>query len=82
MSFNKLIQHNNLKKIRLDKQLTQLQVAEQLNLNAVDRISKWEAGIKVPSVINLFRLANIYQVSVETLYPGLATQDVKSVSRE
>jgi transcriptional regulator with XRE-family HTH domain len=59
---------NNLKECRKNAGLTQLEVAQQLGLKSMDRISKWEHGRKNPSIENLFRLAKIYEVKAEELY--------------
>lgn len=58
---------NNLRKIRKEKGLTQKQVAEKLGLKCEDRLSHWERGNAVPSVKNLLKLAEVYQVSVHEI---------------
>ena len=62
---------NNLRQHRKISGLLQKDVAKLLGLDCADRISHWENGIAMPSVINLFRLAAIYQVMPHELYPGL-----------
>jgi transcriptional regulator with XRE-family HTH domain len=62
---------NNLRKCRKDAGLLQREVAQILKMDCADRISHWENGIAMPSVVNLFRLAIIYKVLPHELYPGL-----------
>jgi transcriptional regulator with XRE-family HTH domain len=59
---------NNLKVIRKERGLTQKKVAALLGLQCEDRLSHWEKGVAMPSVTNLFHLANVYQVPIEDLY--------------
>jgi len=66
--------HNTLKESRKAKSLTQEQVARLLNLQCEDRLSRWEHGQALPSVENLFRLAKLYEVSPEELYPDSAVR--------
>lgn len=48
--------------------LRQIDVAHLLGFKSEDRISRWEKGNAYPHIINLFKLANIYQVKAEELY--------------
>ena len=52
--------------LRKAKGLTQLQVAEKINVSR-QAISKWESGSAVPSINNLKYLAALYGVSVDYL---------------
>ena len=45
--------------------------AVALGLDCADRISRWENGLNMPSVANLFKLAGIYKVTPQELYPEL-----------
>jgi transcriptional regulator with XRE-family HTH domain len=71
MQYKEQILHNNLKRIRKSLGLKQQDVANLLGLSVVDRISHWELGKAVPSIVNLFRLSNIYNVLPHELYPDL-----------
>ena len=51
--------------------LRQIDIARALGLESSDRISLWEAGRKFPSVINLFKLAQLYGVTPDMLYEHL-----------
>ena len=60
---------NTLKEHRLRKGLVQLDVANYLGFRSTDRISRWEAGVMYPHIINALKLAKFYGVSIEDLYP-------------
>jgi transcriptional regulator with XRE-family HTH domain len=60
--------HNNLKKLRVERNLLQKDVATLLGLHCQDRLSHWEVGRSYPSVPNLIRLCEIYGVPLNELY--------------
>lgn len=62
---------NKLRFHRKQAGLFQKDVAKVLGLDCMDRISHWENGIAMPNVVNLFRLAAIYGVTPQVLYPEL-----------
>ena len=51
---------------RKEKNLTQEQLAEQLNISN-KTVSKWETGTTVPSSEKLIRLSKLYSVSLDVL---------------
>ena len=55
-----------LKALRKGKDLTQEEAAERLGVSA-QSVSKWERGDTFPDITLLPALANLYQVSVDTL---------------
>lgn len=63
--FNAII-GKNLLKLRKDKKLTQLEVAERFNYSDKS-ISKWEKGESLPSVDILCELASFYGVTLDDL---------------
>ena len=63
--------NNKLKELRLRKGLKQEEVAILLSLQCTNRICRWEHGVSVPSVQNLFKLAKIYEVLPHAIYPDL-----------
>ena len=56
----------NLKKYRLQKELTQEDVADYLGITA-QSVSKWERGESYPDIALLPALANIFETSVDLL---------------
>lgn len=58
--------HENLKKLRKTKGLTQEEIAERLHVTR-QTISKWERGLSVPDSDLLIRLAEVFEVSVSAL---------------
>ena len=68
MNKRKEIVSNNLKEYRLKTGLTQKQVAQILGLQCEDRLSHWEKGQAMPSIINLIKLAEIYSTDISSIY--------------
>jgi len=58
---------NNLKKLRLQKNLTQEQVAEILGVSA-QTISRWECSTTYPDIMLLPEIARLYCVTVDDLF--------------
>ncbi|CUB53150.1 HTH-type transcriptional regulator ImmR [Bacillus subtilis] len=58
---------NTIKKLRIEKKLSQQSLAEKLNMNRVN-ISNYERGIitNIPSDV-LIRLSEIFEVSIDSL---------------
>ena len=57
---------DNLKRIRKDKNLTQEELAEMLNVSR-QAVSKWEQKLGYPEIETLFNIANQLDVSLDTL---------------
>lgn len=55
-----------LKKLRVEKNLTQKQIAERIGL-AVSAVSSYESGYRYPSYDVLMKLAEIFHVSTDYL---------------
>lgn len=55
-----------LKEIRLEKGLTQTQLAQKTNMSQAG-IAKWETGHRTPSVEGLIALAKFFGVSIDYL---------------
>ena len=62
---------NRLREHRKHAELRQLDVAKALGLGSTDRISRWEKGLTFPHVVNLFKLARLYDVAPQELYREL-----------
>lgn len=58
--------HSNLKRVRLEKGLTQNDVAAKLGISR-QAVSRWENGAAYPDIDNLTLLSEIYGVSVDEL---------------
>jgi transcriptional regulator with XRE-family HTH domain len=57
---------SNIKKLRRERDITQEQLAEYLNIS-VSAISQWECGKTTPDISQLAPLANIFDVSADVL---------------
>lgn len=78
MNYKQEICANKLKQLRNEKHLLQKHIADSFGMCVTDRISHWEKGTAIPSIVNLFRMAAIYQVLPHELYPEL----FKSITEE
>lgn len=58
---------NNLKKLRLEKDYTQEQIAEKLGVSS-KAVSRWECGTSFPDIMMLPEIARLYCVTVDDLY--------------
>ena len=58
---------NQIKELRKQKNMTQEQLAEALGLTA-QSVSKWETGLGYPDMTLIPILANIFGVSLDTLF--------------
>lgn len=56
-------------KLRKEKQLTQLQLAQSMNISD-KAVSKWERGLGCPDVTLLSRLSDLFDVNLEDLLAG------------
>ena len=58
--------HDNIKRLRQQKGMTQELLAERLHI-VRQTVSKWEKGLSVPDSEMLVRIAEIFEVSVSEL---------------
>ena len=63
---------DNLKKFRQQKNLTQEQAAEILNVSA-HTVSRWECNITLPDVTMLPKIAKLYCVTIDDLFKETST---------
>lgn len=68
--------HDNIKRIRMEKGLTQEAVAARLFVSR-QLISKWEQGKAIPDIAYIEGLAEMFQTSVDDL---LDNESVKSMA--
>lgn len=73
---------NNLREFRKAKGMLQIDVAQLLGHLNSDRMSDWEKGKGMPSVVNLFKLASIYSVRAEDLYREIKAIAVREVEEK
>ena len=59
---------NQLRKYRKATGLKQSDAARILGLADASSLSRWEHGVCLPSVMNMFRLAALYRTLVDALY--------------
>ena len=74
MAFDMGVLARNLKKYRVEKNLTQQQIAERLNLSP-QSVSKWECGQSVPEIDKLCAVAEILEVSLDVLLEDRPAKD-------
>ncbi|CAM2866970.1 helix-turn-helix domain-containing protein [Erysipelothrix tonsillarum] len=56
----------NLKKIRLNRKLTQRELAERVNYSQ-QAVAKWEVGVSNPDISNLVKICEELNISIECL---------------
>jgi transcriptional regulator with XRE-family HTH domain len=61
--------------------LRQLDVARALKFGSTDRISRWERGLMVPHLNNLFKLCALYKALPHEVYGELFKTIADQVSR-
>ena len=72
MNQNKYAQLPNLlKRYRKERGLRQSDVAQLLGIKSKNRISRWERGECLPSLLNAVRLSVIYGVMIDALFIDL-----------
>ena len=63
-----------LKKLRYEKRLSQLELAERMYVTRA-AISRWESGSRLPDVVMISRLADVFGVDVNILLMAAAQSD-------
>ena len=69
-----------IKKFRQDKDLTQEQLAEYLNVS-VSAVSQWESAKTVPDVSTLLALANFFDVTLDELFDRTSKDKEKEMEK-
>ncbi|MCM1164910.1 MAG: helix-turn-helix domain-containing protein [Lachnospiraceae bacterium] len=67
---------NNLKLFRKQNGFTQEQVAEKLGVSR-QAVAKWERGESLPDIENVIALADMYEVSVDSLVRNMTALSEK-----
>lgn len=58
-----------IKKLRLEKRMTQKQLAAELNISD-KTVSKWERGFGCPDITLILELSNVLEINIEELLHG------------
>lgn len=69
---------NNLKIFRKNSGLTQEQIAEKIGVSR-QAVAKWENGDALPDIDNIIALADVYEVTVDSLVRNVATAGGESL---
>lgn len=75
---------NLLKKHRKISGLKQKDVAKILELKSSSLISRWEKGLSIPSLINVFKLSILYRTMADSLFNDLVhklREEVRELER-
>ena len=73
---------NRLRKHRRISGYKQSEVAEILGLRSTNRLSRWEKGLSLPSLNNLFKLSALYKTLVEELYFDVLKETRKEIEQK
>lgn len=68
-----------LKELRIKNNYSQTDIANYLNISR-QSVSKWEAGKTTPDLDNLILLAELYNLSIDSLITGNTPQDIPESS--
>lgn len=71
---------NHIYNLRVARSLTQKDIAEKLSISD-KAISKWENGTSQPSVYNLQKLADIFDITLEELLKVSKEKQVKQITK-
>lgn len=72
---------NNLKLFRKQNGFTQEHVAEKLGVSR-QAVAKWERGESVPDIENVIALADMYEVTVDSLVRNMTSLPDKSTDKK
>jgi transcriptional regulator with XRE-family HTH domain len=62
----RVFKNNQIAELRKEKGLTQRQLAEEIGTSQAN-LSRWEAGIIEPSIIECWKLADYFDTSIDIL---------------
>lgn len=69
-----------IRKLRKERDITQEELAELLGVTS-QAVSKWESGVGMPDISQLVPLANVFEVSMDTLFGRTSWKDDGEVER-
>lgn len=67
-----------IKRLRKERNLTQEELAEQLNVSA-QAISKWENGTSMPDISQVVPIANFFEISTDILFSRKVQKDDQTI---
>lgn len=73
--------YNNLKLFRKQHGYTQEQIAEKLGVSR-QAVAKWERGDCLPDIENVIALADIYEITIDSLVRNITSFDKNEGQRE
>ncbi len=71
---------STIKKYRQQKDLTQEQLAEYLNVS-VSAVSQWESAKTVPDISTILSLANFFDITLDELFDRTAKEKEKAIEK-
>ena len=72
----------NIKKFRIEKDLTQDELAHQLGYKGKTAVSNWENGTNSPNDSAIEKMLNIFEVNANTLFGWTNAAQIKSDAEE
>ena len=79
--YKKMTFGQKIKKLRIEANLTQKDVAEKMNVS-FQTVSKWESDLNEPDIYNIKELAKIFNCSVEYLFSDDEDKTIASKDEE
>lgn len=73
--------YNNLKLLRKQHGLTQEAVAEKLGVSR-QAVAKWERGECLPDIDNVIAIADMYEITVDSLVRNITTLQIEQNDRK
>ncbi|MGN0553283.1 MAG: helix-turn-helix transcriptional regulator [Oscillospiraceae bacterium] len=70
---------SNLKMLRKRSGLSQEQVAEKLNVSR-QAVAKWESGDSLPDIFNCRALADLYDITIDSLFDAVTDNKKKNIA--
>ena len=71
----------SLRKARIDRGYSQVEAAEIMGLPDTIQLSRWEHGMRLPSLINALKLSAAYNSSVDSLLYGISASLRKAITK-
>ncbi len=72
---------NCLRKYRKARGLKQKEVSDILGLKNTSMISRWEQGVCLPNILNVFKLTVLYRVQVDTIFFDLKMEIEENIKK-